>query len=216
MNGCYGVLFCIFFFFKQKTAYEMLRSLVGSEMCIRDSLQGHGGRHCQLQGCGAFDYLPSHCQICSLYLCGEHAKPSAHGCVRYTRQLPRCPVCQEFILLSGSSEDAAMVQHLDSGCTQHVKKTVEKARRESSRCNFGRGKKRCKDRSLIKLVCDLCEKKFCVKHRNKTVHDCGGPPSSLELVRKFSRDQLVRTLSTDLVRVASDRSVGSPVNNRQI
>eukprot|EP00658_Telonema_sp_P-2_P074376 TRINITY_DN63589_c0_g1_i1.p1 TRINITY_DN63589_c0_g1~~TRINITY_DN63589_c0_g1_i1.p1 ORF type:complete len:146 (+),score=21.19 TRINITY_DN63589_c0_g1_i1:44-481(+) len=29
-----GTLF--FFFFKQKTAYEMLRSLVGSEMCIRD------------------------------------------------------------------------------------------------------------------------------------------------------------------------------------
>ena len=27
------------FFFKQKTAYEMLRSLVGSEMCIRDSGQ---------------------------------------------------------------------------------------------------------------------------------------------------------------------------------
>ena len=24
--------------FKQKTAYEMLRSLVGSEMCIRDSV----------------------------------------------------------------------------------------------------------------------------------------------------------------------------------
>ena len=28
-------MFCVFFF-KQKTAYEMLRSLVGSEMCIRD------------------------------------------------------------------------------------------------------------------------------------------------------------------------------------
>ena len=28
----------VFFFFKQKTAYEMLRSLVGSEMCIRDRL----------------------------------------------------------------------------------------------------------------------------------------------------------------------------------
>ena len=26
------------FLFKQKTAYEMLRSLVGSEMCIRDSI----------------------------------------------------------------------------------------------------------------------------------------------------------------------------------
>eukprot|EP00658_Telonema_sp_P-2_P004720 TRINITY_DN11754_c0_g1_i2.p1 TRINITY_DN11754_c0_g1~~TRINITY_DN11754_c0_g1_i2.p1 ORF type:complete len:202 (-),score=76.34 TRINITY_DN11754_c0_g1_i2:71-676(-) len=32
---------CVFFFFfKQKTAYEMLRSLVGSEMCIRDSSYG--------------------------------------------------------------------------------------------------------------------------------------------------------------------------------
>eukprot|EP00658_Telonema_sp_P-2_P058332 TRINITY_DN46800_c0_g1_i2.p1 TRINITY_DN46800_c0_g1~~TRINITY_DN46800_c0_g1_i2.p1 ORF type:complete len:123 (-),score=43.50 TRINITY_DN46800_c0_g1_i2:81-449(-) len=28
----------MFFFFKQKTAYEMLRSLVGSEMCIRDRI----------------------------------------------------------------------------------------------------------------------------------------------------------------------------------
>eukprot|EP00831_Metopus_contortus_P004567 TRINITY_DN11698_c0_g1_i2.p1 TRINITY_DN11698_c0_g1~~TRINITY_DN11698_c0_g1_i2.p1 ORF type:complete len:160 (+),score=37.99 TRINITY_DN11698_c0_g1_i2:52-531(+) len=28
-----------FFFFKQKTAYEMQRGLVGSEMCIRDSVQ---------------------------------------------------------------------------------------------------------------------------------------------------------------------------------
>eukprot|EP01015_Nassula_variabilis_P019641 TRINITY_DN3334_c0_g1_i4.p1 TRINITY_DN3334_c0_g1~~TRINITY_DN3334_c0_g1_i4.p1 ORF type:complete len:605 (-),score=135.08 TRINITY_DN3334_c0_g1_i4:148-1962(-) len=28
--------YVVFFFFKQKTAYEMLRSLVGSEMCIRD------------------------------------------------------------------------------------------------------------------------------------------------------------------------------------
>ena len=35
---CYvrGVVLMFFFFFKQKTAYEMLRSLVGSEMCIRD------------------------------------------------------------------------------------------------------------------------------------------------------------------------------------
>ena len=28
------------FFFKQKTAYDMLRSLVGSEMCIRDRCTG--------------------------------------------------------------------------------------------------------------------------------------------------------------------------------
>ena len=28
-----------FFFFKQKTAYEIMPSLVGSEMCIRDSVE---------------------------------------------------------------------------------------------------------------------------------------------------------------------------------
>ena len=37
-----------FFFFKQKTAYEMLRSLVGSEMCIRDRIRI---LHCPLQSC---------------------------------------------------------------------------------------------------------------------------------------------------------------------
>src|SRR5660397_253996 len=31
-----SVWFCVFFFFKQKTAYEIRLSLVGSEMCIRD------------------------------------------------------------------------------------------------------------------------------------------------------------------------------------
>ena len=34
---CRFLVVVVFFFFKQKTAYEMLRSLVGSEMCIRDS-----------------------------------------------------------------------------------------------------------------------------------------------------------------------------------
>eukprot|EP01017_Pseudomicrothorax_dubius_P003792 TRINITY_DN10627_c0_g1_i1.p1 TRINITY_DN10627_c0_g1~~TRINITY_DN10627_c0_g1_i1.p1 ORF type:complete len:493 (-),score=35.98 TRINITY_DN10627_c0_g1_i1:33-1511(-) len=41
MNGSMRLpLSLSFFFFKQKTAYEMLRSLVGSEMCIRDSIVG--------------------------------------------------------------------------------------------------------------------------------------------------------------------------------
>ena len=33
----------VFFFFKQKTAYEIVPSLVGSEMCIRDSAVDGGG-----------------------------------------------------------------------------------------------------------------------------------------------------------------------------
>eukprot|EP00658_Telonema_sp_P-2_P034009 TRINITY_DN24866_c0_g3_i2.p2 TRINITY_DN24866_c0_g3~~TRINITY_DN24866_c0_g3_i2.p2 ORF type:complete len:115 (+),score=16.33 TRINITY_DN24866_c0_g3_i2:36-380(+) len=37
----YGCVCVCFFFFKQKTAYEMLRSLVGSEMCIRDRVHSY-------------------------------------------------------------------------------------------------------------------------------------------------------------------------------
>ena len=38
-RGLPRVLVLIVFFCKQKTAYEMLRGLVGSEMCIRDRAQ---------------------------------------------------------------------------------------------------------------------------------------------------------------------------------
>eukprot|EP00658_Telonema_sp_P-2_P042054 TRINITY_DN30140_c0_g1_i1.p1 TRINITY_DN30140_c0_g1~~TRINITY_DN30140_c0_g1_i1.p1 ORF type:complete len:112 (+),score=28.47 TRINITY_DN30140_c0_g1_i1:40-375(+) len=49
----FNVLFFVFFFFKQKTAYEMLRSLVGSEMCIRD-------RHCTTPSLGGHVLGRSH------------------------------------------------------------------------------------------------------------------------------------------------------------
>ena len=41
-------------FFKQKTAYEMLRSLVGSEMCIRDSV---GGDYYSQEYCEAWESI---------------------------------------------------------------------------------------------------------------------------------------------------------------
>eukprot|EP00658_Telonema_sp_P-2_P026262 TRINITY_DN20597_c0_g1_i1.p1 TRINITY_DN20597_c0_g1~~TRINITY_DN20597_c0_g1_i1.p1 ORF type:complete len:173 (-),score=48.75 TRINITY_DN20597_c0_g1_i1:54-572(-) len=43
------------FFFKQKTAYEMLRSLVGSEMCIRDSFCT--ALSCQRRSIPSFHYM---------------------------------------------------------------------------------------------------------------------------------------------------------------
>ena len=65
----------VFFFFKQKTAYELLRSLVGSEMCIRDSawavLKGAQlafvlvGAHGQVVCQSSSDL--SKCDICLLY-----------------------------------------------------------------------------------------------------------------------------------------------------
>src|SRR5428012_9156 len=51
--------FSFFFFFKQKTAYELMPSLVGSEMCIRDRSVGVvevGGERVAIRaGWAAFD-----------------------------------------------------------------------------------------------------------------------------------------------------------------
>ena len=63
------------FFFKQKTAYEMLRSLVGSEMCIRDR--------------GIEGSAICHRSICHSLLQGSDADQFAladshHHCLLYT------------------------------------------------------------------------------------------------------------------------------------
>ena len=58
-----------FVFFKQKTAYELLMSLVGSERCIRDRCQGTEVRGC----CSGTDHMAferlraAHYWICLLY-----------------------------------------------------------------------------------------------------------------------------------------------------
>lgn len=139
------------------------------------------------------------------------------------------------MLPDGISEDKAISEHLDSGCKLHVKKNVEKQRRDESRCSYGKGKKRCKDSSLIKIMCDGCDQLFCVKHRQKSVHKCAGvpvikPSSTSNQCRPCAPQStarpsnpvpppapaaLVRKLSQDLVRVASDKSLRSPKSGQQ-
>eukprot|EP00658_Telonema_sp_P-2_P035354 TRINITY_DN2572_c0_g1_i1.p3 TRINITY_DN2572_c0_g1~~TRINITY_DN2572_c0_g1_i1.p3 ORF type:complete len:110 (+),score=34.46 TRINITY_DN2572_c0_g1_i1:61-390(+) len=82
-----------FFFFKQKTAYEMLRSLVGSEMCIRDrSRVVEGG------GCTFVPYVPP-MQIT--------ANSSSTAVNEGSRLLPDgAELSQMFFALFGSTEGA--------------------------------------------------------------------------------------------------------------
>ncbi len=64
LQSCDCVCVEYVFFFKQKTADEVLRSLVGSEMCIRDSTQWAGGggasrpRACWVVVACKWQYLP--------------------------------------------------------------------------------------------------------------------------------------------------------------
>src|SRR5428012_15700 len=90
------LLFCFFFFFKQKTAYEIMPSLVGSEMCIRDradrdrfspegikrraSASGTGS-----QGRSLNSQLPRRTKICLLYT--SDAADDLHRVDRRQRQM---------------------------------------------------------------------------------------------------------------------------------
>ena len=56
----------LIFFFKQKTAYEMLRSLVGSEMCIRDRVR----QICAERG-WQYDEIPGDLRLLHQLLAGE-------------------------------------------------------------------------------------------------------------------------------------------------
>ena len=128
------------------------------------------------------------------------------------------------LLPNGISEDVAIAEHIDSGCKMHVKAAVEKQRRTETRCCYGKGKKKCKDKSLIKVTCDGCQQLFCVKHRAKSVHKCQGPVQAVTCrpcppaPAASAPTKLVRKLSQDLVRVASQSSLSqscSPISGHK-
>ena len=76
MNLFVSFFFFFLFFFKQKTAYEMLRSLVGSEMCIRDRCMGYRQDLRGLSQGAIFGYRGMDCS--------RIAAGSCHTCLLYT------------------------------------------------------------------------------------------------------------------------------------
>ena len=75
---------CLFFFFKQKAAYEMLRSRGGSEMCISDSdstaAQPDSAVMAIVLG---FSVLPALLTLASLFFLRGYSPPMPHGFATY-------------------------------------------------------------------------------------------------------------------------------------
>lgn len=177
------------------------------------NLEGDRGKRCELAGCNQLDFLPMRCDICARQFCATHI--NNHGCERSDgRRLPVCPICSKAIILkAGEDPDAAMSLHIESGCRARVRSVVDKARQESSKCNYGKGRKACKDTSAIKIKCGKCLKLFCVKHRDPAVHKCKGPdelvcpvvPSATALQREKSTDAMAKDLRRIARETSSDR-----------
>src|SRR5678815_305923 len=94
---------CFFFFFKQKTAYEMLRSLVGSEMCIRDScVTVHGTNYLGVENNVTYNNI-GHCFFLEDGV--EHDNQFVHNLAILTKCHPDKPCDPTNLAPFGSTPD---------------------------------------------------------------------------------------------------------------
>eukprot|EP00656_Telonema_subtile_P013358 TRINITY_DN16785_c0_g1_i4.p1 TRINITY_DN16785_c0_g1~~TRINITY_DN16785_c0_g1_i4.p1 ORF type:complete len:129 (+),score=18.98 TRINITY_DN16785_c0_g1_i4:180-566(+) len=97
-----------------------------------------------------------------------------HGCTGTTpdKRLPQCPLCNQGVVVreaEGETADRVVDAHINSGCKSHLAEQVRAQRSAMSKCQHGKGKKACKDSSLLKHTCKDCGKMYCMKHRH---HEC--------------------------------------------
>src|SRR3546814_6537519 len=74
----YLCIFCFFFFFKQKTAYEMRISDWTSDVCSSDLDEDHARQHAERHGDEQDDAMPPHRRPCAVGGGGEARGAALH------------------------------------------------------------------------------------------------------------------------------------------
>ncbi|XP_033744313.1 AN1-type zinc finger protein 2A-like [Pecten maximus] len=132
----------------------------------------HLGDHCSNKSCKQLDFLPMKCDACSQIFCGEHIMYNCHQCAesyKKDNQVPVCPLCNKPVPIKKDEvPDAVVGQHIDNDCQSDPARKRRKI--YTNRCSH----KGCKQKELIPVTCDKCQKNFCLKHRNEMDHDCEG------------------------------------------
>eukprot|EP01083_Nonionella_stella_P024299 67160_1 len=127
------------------------------------------GKHCFMDECKQFDFLPFTCDSCKKTFCLDHRAQQAHKCKagrpENNNVLPKCPMCNKYVLIkSGESVDRKVMQHIDSGCTQY---TVDRKKEKIAACAYSK----CKA-TRAPCECKHCHKFFCPQHRLADDHLC--------------------------------------------
>lgn len=132
----------------------------------------HLGDHCSSKSCKQLDFLPMKCDACSQIFCGDHIMYNCHQCTesyKKDNQVPVCPLCNQPVPIKKNEvPDAVVGQHIDNDCQSDPARKRRKI--YTNRCSH----KGCKQKELIPVICDTCQKNFCLKHRNELDHDCQG------------------------------------------
>lgn len=83
--------------------------------------------------------------------------------------MPVCPLCNKPIPVTrGQLPDIAVGAHIDSDCQSDPAKSRRKV--FTNKCSM----KGCKQKEIVRVVCNECKLNYCLKHRHPTDHKCEG------------------------------------------
>nr|XP_033801273.1 AN1-type zinc finger protein 2B [Geotrypetes seraphini] len=135
------------------------------------------GRHCCEATCKQLDFLPLKCDACEQIFCKDHISYAHHCCTSAYKkdvQVPVCPLCNTPIPLKrGETADMVVGEHIDRECKSDP--ALQKRKIFTNKC----GKPGCKQKEMMKVICDQCHGNFCLKHRHPLDHDCKADDPSL-------------------------------------
>ncbi|XP_043381755.1 AN1-type zinc finger protein 2B isoform X2 [Chelonia mydas] len=130
------------------------------------------GAHCSEPTCKRLDFLPLKCDACEQIFCTDHITYTQHQCTSAYKkdvQVPVCPLCNIPIpVKKGEMPDAVVGEHIDRDCKSDPAQRKRKI--FTNKCL----KPGCKQREMMKVICDQCHGNFCLKHRHPLDHDCNG------------------------------------------
>ncbi|XP_048724749.1 AN1-type zinc finger protein 2B isoform X1 [Caretta caretta] len=130
------------------------------------------GAHCSQPTCKRLDFLPLKCDACEQIFCTDHITYTQHQCTSAYKkdvQVPVCPLCNIPIpVKKGEMPDAVVGEHIDRDCKSDPAQRKRKI--FTNKCL----KPGCKQREMMKVICDQCHGNFCLKHRHPLDHDCNG------------------------------------------
>ncbi|KAG8432219.1 hypothetical protein GDO86_016750 [Hymenochirus boettgeri] len=84
-------------------------------------------------------------------------------------QVPVCPLCNIPIpVTKGQTPDIVVGEHIDRDCKSDP--AQQKRKIFTNKC----AKPGCKQKELMKVICNDCRGNFCLKHRHPLDHECQG------------------------------------------
>ncbi|KAM4897331.1 AN1-type zinc finger protein 2B isoform 1-T1 [Sylvia borin] len=130
------------------------------------------GAHCSWSACQRLDFLPLKCDACEQIFCTDHIAYAQHNCTSAYKkdvQVPVCPLCNTPVPVRREEmPDIVVGEHIDRDCKSDPAQRKRKI--FTNKCL----KPGCKQKEMMKVICDQCHKNYCLKHRHPLDHDCSG------------------------------------------